>query len=924
MVPDSPKYENIMTRNLRKALVAGIYMCLIGVSRSQTVATLSDIGANAPTPGPNDIAQFSISGYNANPDSLNYYINNSPGCGQTFTTGSSPTGYQLNSLSIQTAGGGGGGVTNPQTYDLWIYSVSGANATLVASYISQNNATFTETDWLQWSGLSLPLLPNTTYAYAFRDTVTSSWESLYNASGNPYAGGELALIPPNGGTITYGSSHGFDATFDVGLGAGTGVPQITGQPNSKTLYPGETADFRFVTSFVAPTPVAYYWQKTTPSGTVNLVDGGNISGASGSLAASGTIADALEISNISPSDVASYQLIVTNTYGAAKSAVVTLTLGTPTGEAYETAMLTNDPVAYWQLNEVNDGSGTLVAHDYVGGFDGIYEPNAGSVSGPQSGDGFPGFGGANLAASFTQYLNDTAIDVPALYLNTNAVTISAWIDPAANQTGDNGIVFCRGSDTTAGLDYSGSTDTNGNYTLGYTWNNEAGTYNWNSGLVPPVGQWSFVVLVVTPTDATIYLLNTNSLVSATHSYAHVIQPFDSPSQIGNDPESSTGGRVFNGNIDEVGIFNRSLTQAEVVNLYAAAAGEAPRVPATINSEPQSLGSYTGSTVQFTVQASGNPAVSYQWKEGVAGSGVYTSITNGGRIGGAVSPTLTISNIVTADALNYEVVVTNAINSVTSIPVSLVVVSNFVQAGWTLQLPASGTNWSNNGVVVKASNVGPAGSGTTANIVPVTISGISFDTDLSNIPEITNGLSVNSGTNFYSGTDPNVANMLDTWLELDSWATPASSTLTFPGLLIGHTYELQALLGFGWSYSAFNLYGAYGEYAYFADDDTADDGSIGKATYTWTATATNATIQLADNTPNNGTSQVFVFGYALTEVVNLELIPAGKNYILNWTYGTLLQANTVNGVYTAVPGATPPSYTVIPTGAQEYYRVLVHP
>ena len=45
------------------------------------------------------------------------------------------------------------------------------------------------------------------------------------ASGNPYAGGEIGLIPPGGGAITFGGSHGFDAAFDVGLGPAN-VPNI--------------------------------------------------------------------------------------------------------------------------------------------------------------------------------------------------------------------------------------------------------------------------------------------------------------------------------------------------------------------------------------------------------------------------------------------------------------------------------------------------------------------------------------------------------------------------------------------------------------------------------------------------------------------------------------------------------------------------
>jgi hypothetical protein len=49
---------------------------------------------------------------------------------------------------------------------------------------------------------------------------------------NAYAGGEMALIPISGGTITTGSSHKFDAVFDLGFqAAGTNIPASMPWPN---------------------------------------------------------------------------------------------------------------------------------------------------------------------------------------------------------------------------------------------------------------------------------------------------------------------------------------------------------------------------------------------------------------------------------------------------------------------------------------------------------------------------------------------------------------------------------------------------------------------------------------------------------------------------------------------------------------------
>jgi sugar lactone lactonase YvrE len=74
----------------------------------------------------------------------------------------------------------------------------------------------------------------------------------------------------------------------------------------------------------------------------------------------------------------------------------------------------------------------------------------------------------------------------------------------------------------------------------------------------------------------------------------------------------------------------------------------------IQTQPQSQTVTAGNSVQFTVTASGRPAVtSYQW------------YFNGMAIGGATSTTYNLSNAQSGNAGNYTVVVSNVVNSVTS-------------------------------------------------------------------------------------------------------------------------------------------------------------------------------------------------------------------------------------------------------------------
>lgn len=81
---------------------------------------------------------------------------------------------------------------------------------------------------------------------------------------------------------------------------------------------------------------------------------------------------------------------------------------------------------------------------------------------------------------------------------------------------------------------------------------------------------------------------------------------------------------------------------------------------TIVSQPQSVTTNVGSTVRFSVTATGSAPLGYQWqKDGV-------SLADVGRVNGATSTNLTITSSQTSDVGNYRVVVTNTIGAVTSV------------------------------------------------------------------------------------------------------------------------------------------------------------------------------------------------------------------------------------------------------------------
>jgi beta-galactosidase len=277
--------------------------------------TLTDIGSATPTPGANDISQLSTIGNTTFPDGLNYYTDNQSNHGagepgQTFTTGTNSAGYVLSSMSLMTAGlGSDSGTGSPQPYYLHVYSVSGSTATPLQTNTSGNVA-FNDGDWLQWSGLSVALAANSTYAWSFgKASSTSGWEALAVDDNNPYAGGQIGLFFPYGGTITFGSSHYFDAVFDLGLTPAQlpGINQITLSPTNN-VYAGTPVTF--TASVTGAQPLHFQWRFSSGGGYTN------ISGAT-----TNTLALTAAITN-----TGSYELVLTNSYGAVTSAPVALTV----------------------------------------------------------------------------------------------------------------------------------------------------------------------------------------------------------------------------------------------------------------------------------------------------------------------------------------------------------------------------------------------------------------------------------------------------------------------------------------------------------------------------------------------------------------------------------------------------------------------
>ena len=139
------------------------------------------------------------------------------------------------------------------------------------------------------------------------------------------------------------------------------------------------------------------------------------------------------------------------------------------------------------------------------------------------------------------------VQLPSMQENTNSFTITAWINPNGIQPEYAGVVMNDGD--AAGLNFREA-----NNTLAYHW--PGGQWWWDSGLEVPSNQWSYVALVAEPSKMTLYLNG----VAAVHNIGLNVVDIGTM-KIGS--YKAWGSRNYTGQIDEVTMWKKALTQEEI-------------------------------------------------------------------------------------------------------------------------------------------------------------------------------------------------------------------------------------------------------------------------------------------------------------------------------------------------------------------------
>jgi hypothetical protein len=344
---------------------------------------------------------------------------------------------------------------------------------------------------------------------------------------------------------------------------------ITGlTPSSANLLPGGNPSLTVNYSSSVPLSTIQWLENGAP-----LNNSGRISGATTSN---------LTISSVAPSDTGNYSVVLSNTYGSVTSVVDSVYVQT-SSVPYEEYVNTLGPVEYYRLNELADpASGSAIAYDAASGLNGLYgtethngNPTNNAITGPLPSESFLGFSASNDAVSIASPLiwYPTGVAIPGPNLNTNTASFTAWIYPTAiTSEPDYGVILSYRSPipgTANGINLASDGS------LGYHWNDGINSWSLTTGIFPPANQWSLVAVVIAPTNTDLYLFNASGEQLYDQPVTNAVQAVSNTGHIGEDGNDA----AFIGTIDEVAVYNYSLNQQQLTNLWnVGVSGQLPPPP----------------------------------------------------------------------------------------------------------------------------------------------------------------------------------------------------------------------------------------------------------------------------------------------------------------------------------------------------------
>jgi Concanavalin A-like lectin/glucanases superfamily/Immunoglobulin I-set domain/Immunoglobulin domain len=816
----------------------------------------------------------------------------------------------------------------------------------------------------------------TQYGAAVGGVAPKIFTDLQGPSGPVAAGDPIVLTVDAGGTpsLTYtwrknGSTIGTTSSgvftipvsaltdagnYDVTISNGSGsapsqqvsvtvisptIPSITGTSGfrNRTLYTGGTINMSVTATGGG---LKYQWYKNT-------------------VAISGATASGFTIASVVTSNAGSYSVSVTNSLGTASNGPAIFTIPTAAAGSYEAAVIAAHPEAWWRLDET---AGSTNLFDGMGRHDGYYTNLNGTV--PPVALGAAGIN-ANSAASFTASGGVGVIPF-APTLNGQKYTYEGWVKTTVlNQL----MVPYSSSFASKGVFWAEVPN-------GFWTPDAAGGYYPISPQVPIApGVWTHLVMtydssIVDTTTGTHFPLAffINGL-STTPGFTWSNpdgQNSGGPIIIGGHGVSATtlADLFFSGQVDEVAVYTRVLSATEITNHFVVGF---PATPPTFAGAfiPQTVS--TGKSVSFSTTVQGSLPIKLQWYK------------NGSLIAGATTNSIAFTNTAVSDTATYTLWATNSVGTnFQSVNLTVIPATGYANVTNNLVLhlrfdgnTADTSGRGNNGTAVNSPSfvtglIGPqaiqyttltnGASGTNSHVTSSSyvVLGRPADLQLNASASFSISLWVNqtNGAEFgdlpFIGTETNSANNPG-WILCPSyhaggwqWNLNDSTNnldLNGPNDSINNAQWHNFVLSVDRSANIAKTYldgvmvaqaditglgnldnggpivigqdptGLYPEAGQFSLDDVG----------LWRRALTALEVaQLESAGRTAGRS----FDTVAPAAVTLTISKSGSNITISWPSGTLYQSDSIGtgAVWTAVPGASAPSYTFTPGSGNKFYRV----
>ena len=304
-------------------------------------------------------------------------------------------------------------------------------------------------------------------------------------------------------------------------------PSIKQQPCSQTQPIGGSATFTVLaTGIPAPT---FQWRKNEAP-------------------ISGKTASTLTLTGLSAADVAEYDVIVTNSQGSVPSAKATLTLV----PIVTSSAITADLKGYWKFDETTG----CTAADTSG------QGQSGNLMNfPQASNSYWTAGKVGGALRFAGTASQQYVMVPTIPLPASPnYTVAAWV------MADSRPVWASIAKNWFGFLHFGL-DSNGGQMSNYFGLAGGGFVRAAETEIFPLGTWQHVVCTVDSTNEKLY--RNGVLVATQPMGGTMFSPLPAPLAIGAKLTGTSPDSFWHGLIDEMALWHRPLSAAEISTLYGA-------------------------------------------------------------------------------------------------------------------------------------------------------------------------------------------------------------------------------------------------------------------------------------------------------------------------------------------------------------------